>query len=95
MKIETRFEIGDTVYFLNDNEMAKGTAKDFLVKGGSDVSAGFQEKYTVEFFSPYWCEVVTKEFDVDRLFATPQDLWAALVADFSEYEKEAWKDDER
>lgn len=87
MKIETRFEIGDTVYFLNDNEMAKGTAKGFLVKGGSDVQAGYQEKYTVEFFSPYWCEVVTKEFNVDRLFATPQALVEGLMLNFSNKEE--------
>ena len=88
MNIKTKFDIGATVYFLDDNEMAKGTVKGFLVKGGSDVPSGFQEKYSVEFFSPYWCEAITKEFDVDRLFATPQELWAALMADFSEYEKE-------
>lgn len=91
MDIKTKYDIGDTVYFLDDNEMAKGTVKGFLVKGGSDVLEGFQEKYTVEFFSPYWREVVKKDFDVDRLFATPADLWAALTADFSEYEKEEEK----
>lgn len=94
MNIKTKFDIGATVYFLDDNEMAKGTVKGFLIKGGSDVPSGFQEKYSVEFFSPYWCEAITKEFDVDRLFATPQALWAALIADFSEYEKEVEKDNE-
>lgn len=93
MNIKTKFDIGATVYFLDDNEMAKGTVKGFLVKGGSDVPSGFQEKYSVEFFSPHWCyEAITKEFDVDRLFATPQELGAALLADFSEYEKEAGKE---
>ena len=88
MNIKTKFDIGATIYFLDDNEMAKGTVKGFLVRGGSNVPSDFHEKYSVEFLSPYWCGEATKEFDADRLFATPQALGAALLADFSEYEKE-------
>ena len=80
MKIETEYNIGDTVFFILDGEIQKGVVQDLNISVNPDI----HETYNVKGFHD--CGEHTIEFDSDRLFATPQALVEGLMLNFSNKE---------
>lgn len=80
MKIETEYNIGDTVFFILDGEIQKGVVQELNIS----VNPYIHETYNVKCFSD--CEEHTIEWDSDRLFATPQALVEGLMLNFSNKE---------
>lgn len=80
MKIETEYNIGDTVFFVLDGEIQKGVVQDLNISANPNI----HETYEVKCFCD--CGEHTIEFDSDRLFATPQALVEGLMLNFSNKE---------
>jgi predicted RNA-binding Zn-ribbon protein involved in translation (DUF1610 family) len=81
MKIETEYNIGDTVFFIIDGKIQKGVVQDLNISVNPDI----HETYNVKVFCPD-CGEHTIEWDSDRLFATPQALVEGLMLNFSNKE---------
>lgn len=81
MKIETEYNIGDTVFFILENEIQKGVVQDLNISVHSDI----YEKYNVKCVLPDCGENTITLFS-DRLFATPQALVEGLMLNFSNKE---------
>ena len=81
MKIETEYNIGDTVFFIHEDEIQKGVVQNLKIM----VHPNIYEKYNVKCFFPD-CGECTIELASDRLFATPQALVEGLMLNFSNKE---------
>lgn len=89
MKIETKFEVGDTVYFIRDNILNKGVINEIIINvRGFFNSEGFiSERYEVKYLN-YCQEVVTDKIEVDYLFNNTKELFDKLILDFEKSENE-------
>ena len=83
MKIETKFKVRDTVYFISDNVLNKGVINEILI----NVRGGILEKYEVKYLN-YCYEEVNDFIEVDYLFNNTKDLFDKLILDFENSEKE-------
>lgn len=81
MKIETEYNIGDTVFFVLDGEIQKGVINEIFINAKPIVT----ELYEVKFANRDY-EEATQDIDSDRLFATPQALVEGLMLNFSNKE---------
>lgn len=77
MKIETKFKVGDTVYFISDNVLNKGVIKEILI----NVGGGIFERYEVQYFN-YCYEKVTNKIEAEYLFNNTKELFDKLILDF-------------
>lgn len=92
MKIETKFNIGDTVYFLIDNALYKGVINEINIKVSYIQSvqipwSDFKEIYEVKYINRKFVEV-KKDIGFDSLFKTENDLFDKLAYDFKNANKE-------
>lgn len=83
MKIETKFKVGDTVYFISDNVLTKGVINAILI----NVRGGILERYEVKYLN-YCYEEVMDDIDVDYLFNNTKELFDKLILDFENSEEE-------
>ena len=88
MKIETKFNVGDTVYFLRDNEIYKGFINQTFINVRS---TDIDEKYEVEYINGYY-ERVRADIDADSLFENAKGVVEKLMKDFKNSEKENEQD---
>lgn len=77
MKIETKFKVGDTVYFISDNVLNKGVINAILI----NVRGGILERYEVKYLN-YCYKEVMDDIDVDYLFNNTKELFDKLMLDF-------------
>lgn len=82
MKIETKFKVGDTVYFISDNVLNKGVINEILI----NVRDGILERYEVKYLN-YCYEEVKEDIEVDFLFNNTKELFDKLILDFENSEK--------
>ena len=92
MKIETKFNIGDTVYFLFDNALYKGVINEINIKVSYIQSvkipwSDFKEIYEVKYINRKNVEV-KKDIGFDSLFKNANDLFDKLSFDFKNANKE-------
>lgn len=87
MKIETEFEVGETVYFVRDNIINKGVINEILI----NVRPCILERYEVKYLN-YCNEEVADYIEVDSLFESAKDLVDKLMLDFEKSEKENEQD---
>lgn len=92
MKIETKFNIGDTVYFLIDNALYKGVINEINIKVSYIQSvqipwSDFKEIYEVKYINRRNVEV-KKDIGFDSLFKNLYDLFEKLEFDFKNANKE-------
>lgn len=92
MKIETKFNIGDTVYFLIDNALYKGVINEINIKVSYIQSvqipwSDFKEIYEVKYINRRNVEV-KKDIGLDSLFKNANDLFDKLAFDFKNANKE-------
>lgn len=92
MKIETKFNIGDTVYFLIDNALYKGVINEINIKVSYIQSvqipwSDFKEIYEVKYINRKNVEV-KKDIGIDSLAKTSNDLFDKLAFDFKNANKE-------
>lgn len=81
MKIETEYNIGDTVFFIIDGKIQNGIVQNLNIIVNPDI----HEEYNVKCFLPDCGENTIVLFS-DRLFATPQALVEGLMLNFSNKE---------
>lgn len=82
MKIETKFNVGETVYFISDNVLNKGVIKEIII----NVMSSIFEKYEVKYIN-YCYEEVTDVIEGVYLFKNTRDLFDKLILDFENSEK--------
>lgn len=92
MKIETKFNVGDTVYFLIDNALYKGVINEINIKVSYIQSvqipwSDFKEIYEVKYINRRNVEV-KKDIGLDSLFKNANDLFDKLLFDFKNANKE-------
>lgn len=83
MKIETKFNVGDTVYFLRDDEIYKGVINQTIINVRS---TDILEKYEVEYLDRYY-ERIRADIDADSLFENAKGVVDKLKLDFENAEK--------
>ena len=88
MKIETKFNVGDTVYFLRDDEIYKGVINQTIINVRS---TDILEKYEVEYLDRYYARV-RADIDADSLFENAKGVVDKLMLDFENSEKENEQD---
>lgn len=77
MKLETKFNVGETVYFLSDNTLYKGVVNDINI----NIRSVITEYYEVKFVNRDW-EEATEDIGADSLFECTSDLFNKLMSDF-------------
>lgn len=92
MELKTKFNIGDTVYFLIDNALYKGVINEINIKVSFIQSvqnswSDFKEIYEVKYINRRNVEV-KKDIGLDSLFKTANDLFDKLSFDFKNANKE-------
>lgn len=92
MKIETKFNIGDTVYFLIDNALYKGVINEINIKVSYIQSvqipwSDFKEIYEVKYINSRNVEV-KKDISTDNLFKSATALVDKLMLDLEKREEE-------
>lgn len=83
MKYETKFNVGDTVYFLSDDTLYKGVINEITI----NVRKCILIIYEVAFINRD-NEESTKDMGEDWLFESAKDLVEKLMLDFENSEKE-------
>lgn len=83
MKINTKFNIGDTVYFIIDNVLNKGVINEVIIN--VRVRGGILERYRVEYLN-YCHEKVTDNIETEYLFNNTKELFEQLILDFENSE---------
>lgn len=83
MKIETKFNIGDTVYFIIDNVLNKGVINEVII----NVRGGILERYEVKYLN-YCHEKVTDKIEAEYLFNNTKELFEQLILDYQNLENE-------
>lgn len=88
MKIETKFKVGNTVYFISDNVLNHGVIKEIIINvRGFNSEMSILERYEVKYLN-YCHEEVTDKIEVDYLFNNTKELFDKLILDFENSEKE-------
>lgn len=81
MKIETKFNVGDTVYFLRDEKIYKGVINQtFLDVRSTDIL----EKHEVEYLGED--SEIIEDIDADSLFENAKGVVEKLMKDFEKSE---------
>ena len=83
MQIDTKFNVGDTVYFLNDNKLYKGVVKQIII----NIDSSVLEIYEVAFINRD-NEESKKDIGAEELIESAKDLFDNLMLNFSKSEKE-------
>lgn len=86
MKLETKFNIGDTVYFLCDDTLYKGVINDITITVRNSIST-LLIIYEVAFINRD-NEESTKDMGEDWLFESAKAVVDYLMLDFENSEKE-------
>lgn len=78
MKIETKFDVNDKVYFVKDNKISKGTIYEIKidVSGGPRRQTGTNVNYCV------WNGSSMTTISESKIFATIDELTASLVGEY-------------
>lgn len=84
MELKTKFNVGDTVYFLNDNTLYKGDVNDIII----NVSSVITEFYNVKFVNREDYEECTIDICADSLFESAKGVVDNLMLDFENSDKE-------
>lgn len=84
MELKTKFNVGDTVYFLNDNTLYKGDVNDIII----NVSSVITEFYNVKFVNREDYEECTIDIGADSLFESAKEVVDDLMLDFEKREEE-------
>ncbi|GEM_PF-5438106 len=84
MKIETKFKVGDLVYFLRNEKIYKGFINQTFINVRS---TDILEKCEVEYLDRD-NEKIIEDIDADSLFENVKDLVDYLMLDFELREKE-------
>ena len=84
MELKTKFNVGDTVYFLNDNTLYKGDVNDIII----NVSSVITEFYNVKFVNREDYEECTIDIGADSLFESAKEVVDNLMLDFENSDKE-------
>lgn len=79
MKIETKFKVGDTVYFIRDNVLNKGVINGIIINIRSVIT--ITEIYEVKFINRDY-EEAKQDIGSDFLFESAKDLFDNLMLDF-------------
>ena len=92
MELKTKFNIGDTVYFLIDNALYKGVINEINSKVSYIQSvqipwSDFKEIYEVKYINRRNVEV-KKDIGFDSLFKNANELVDNLMFDFKKANKE-------
>jgi hypothetical protein len=82
MKIETKFKVGDTVYFISDNILNKGVINEIII----NVRGGVLERYEVRYLNNCY-EEVSDVIEVNSLSNNTKELFDKLILDFENSEK--------
>lgn len=83
MELKTKFEVGDTVYFLYDNELYKGVVNNIRI----NVASRILEIYEVSFTSREdYCEL-KEDIGADNLFKSAKDVIDNLMLDFEKQDE--------
>lgn len=83
MKFETKFNVGNTVYFISDNVLNKGVITEIII----NVRGPILERYEVKYLN-YCQEEVKDDIEVDYLFNNTKELFDKLILDFENSEEE-------
>ena len=84
MELKTKFNVGDTVYFLNDNTLYKGDVNDIII----NVRSVITEFYNVKFVNREDYEECTIDIGADSLFESAKEVVDNLMLDFENSDKE-------
>lgn len=84
MEFKTKFNVGDTVYFLNDNTLYKGSVNDIII----NVSYVITEFYNVKFVNREDFEECTIDIGADSLFESAKGVVDNLMLDLEKREEE-------
>lgn len=84
MKFETKFNVGDSVYFLRNDEIHKGLINQTIINVRS---TDILEMYEVEYLDGYY-ERLRANIDADSLFENAKGVVDKLKLDFENHEKE-------
>lgn len=84
MEFKTKFDVGETVYFLHNNELYKGVINQIII----NVRPSIFEKYEVSFTSHEDYEALKKNIDADCLFESKKEVIDNLMLDFEKREEE-------
>lgn len=82
MKIETKFDLGDKVYFVRENRISEGTVYGIEI----DVGKTNKKKIATDVSYRVWNGTSMTMLSEPKIFATLDGLTASLVG---EYKKEA------
>ena len=82
MKLETKFDINDKVYFVRENKINKGTVYGIEI----DTSKTNKKKIVTDLSYRVWNGASMTMLSESKIFATIEELTASLVG---EYEKGA------
>lgn len=83
MKLETKFNVGDTAYFIVDKRIYKGVITKIII----EVWPAIWERYEVKYFDE--CHEKVKDcIEAESLFESGKDLVDKLLLDFENSEKE-------
>ena len=84
MKIETKFDVGQTVYFLGDEGIYRGVIGETVICVWPTHTV---EEYEVEYTDGLY-EKVRKRIDADSLFENAKGVVEKLMKDFEKSEEE-------
>lgn len=84
MKLETKFNAGDSVYFLRNDEIHKGLINQTIINVRS---TDILEMYEVEYLDGYY-ERLRANIGADSLFENAKGVVDKLMLDFENHEKE-------
>lgn len=83
MKLETKFNVGETVIFISDNIIKKGVITKIFI----EVRPAIWERYEVKYFNE--CHEEEKDrIEAESLFGSEKELIDKLLLDFEKSEKE-------
>lgn len=83
MEFKTKFNVGETVYFISDNILNKGVIKKILI----DFRPAIWERYEVKYLN-YCSEEVKANIEAEFLFESAKEVVDDLMLDFEKREEE-------
>lgn len=80
MKVETKFNVGDNVYYIHNNQIQQSTVNNISINIERDIDNDSVVQTANIIYLVGYKNYEKKE---DALFATPEDLFKALKANIS------------